>query len=110
MPTPVPVSRLSTADQTDVRLVDQCSRLEGLTRLLFGHPRRGQLPQLVVDKRKQFVRGLRIACRGRVEQTSDVGHNAEHTPARTDRRSENGTPSASLPHTTLSTTFVYAPV
>jgi hypothetical protein len=64
--------------ESEVSLVDQCSRLERVPGILLGHPRGGELPQLVVDEREQLGRGLGVAGRGRVQESGDVGHAAQH--------------------------------
>ncbi len=50
VPAAVPPGGRVTPDQSDVRLVDQRSRLQGLARFLLGHPGDGELAQLVVDE------------------------------------------------------------
>jgi hypothetical protein len=64
----VPPVRLPAADQSEVGLVDQGGRLQGLARLLFGHPGGRELSQLTVDEWQQLGRGRRVPARGRVQR------------------------------------------
>ena len=61
--------------------MDQGGRLEGVAGRLGRQPGGGELPQLVVDEREQLGRGLRVAGRGRVEESGDVGHVGRVYPA-----------------------------
>src|SRR5436309_6584140 len=55
-------------------LVNEGGRLQSLARSFTGHFVSCQAPELVIDQRKQFLRGLRIAtCLG-FENTGDVAH------------------------------------
>jgi hypothetical protein len=65
------------ADQPEVRFVDEGRSIEGVARRFGGHPRGGELPQLVVHERQQVGRGLAIAGLGRREEERHVGHSAE---------------------------------
>ena len=60
-PRPFQCRGRSPSDQPEVRLVDQGGGLEGLAGLLRGHPRGGELAQLVVDEREQLGGGLGVA-------------------------------------------------
>ena len=63
-------------DQPQVRLVDQGGGVEGVPGVFGGHPRGGELPQLVVDERQQVGRRLAVAGRGGVEEAGHIGHNS----------------------------------
>ena len=47
----VPVLRLLDVDEPNVRIVDERGRLQGLSRFLVRHLRRGEFAQLVLDQR-----------------------------------------------------------
>ena len=66
-----------SADEPQVRLVDQGGGVEGVAGGFGGHARGGELPQLVVDEREQVGGGLAVAGRGGVEEAGHVGHAAE---------------------------------
>src|SRR5262249_29689587 len=65
------------ADQPQVRFVNQRGGLEGLAGLLLGHPRRRELPRLVVDELQQLRGGLAVTGLCGLEQAGHVGHSAE---------------------------------
>jgi hypothetical protein len=52
----------------------QRGRLERLPRLLIGEPRRGQLPQFVIDQRQELLGSPRVALGGGVEDGGDLVH------------------------------------
>src|SRR5262249_16783527 len=70
----IPALGVLAPDQTEVRLMDQGSWLESLARLLAREARGGQLPQLVVHKREQLGRGVRVAGLDRRQDLRDIGH------------------------------------
>jgi hypothetical protein len=85
-----PPLRLAAADEPEVRLVDERGGLEGLAGSLLGHPRGGELAQLVVDEREQFLRGAGVALVDGVQDPRDVGHDGKHTRAAVGPRPETG--------------------
>ena len=76
----VPAELVGRADQPEVRLVDEGGRLQGVAGGLGGHPRGGELPQLVVDEREQLGGGLAVTGRRGVQESRHVGHSASVTP------------------------------
>ena len=75
--------------QTQVRLMDQGGRVEGVAGVLGRHPRGGEFPQLVVDEREQVGGGPAISgCRG-LQKAGHVGHVAECTPQGARQRLES---------------------
>src|SRR5262245_18428680 len=86
----VPVPRRFPADPPDVRLVDQCGRLERLSVVLLSHPGSGEPAQFVVDERKQLRGGLGIAGTDRGQDLRDVGYDAKHSSVENAPRWENG--------------------
>src|SRR5262245_45608946 len=70
----VPLLRLLTADQPQIRLMNQGRGLKCLTGFLGGQFSGGQLPKLGVDEREQPVGGLCVTGRGRVQQLGYSGH------------------------------------
>jgi hypothetical protein len=64
------------ADQSQIRFVNEGSGIECVAGCFGGHTSSGELPQLVVDERKQFIRGLMVAGLGDFKQTGHIGHNA----------------------------------
>jgi hypothetical protein len=54
---------LLVPDQPKVRLMHQGGGVEGVPRILRSHTRGRELPQLLVDERKQIGRGLAVAER-----------------------------------------------
>ena len=77
VPAVLPAARVRGADQSKVRLVDQGRGLKSLVGRLGRHAHGGELPQLVVDERKQLGRGLVVADRGRLEEAGNFGHAPE---------------------------------
>ena len=61
MPAAVPAGDLIHIHQSEVGLVDQTGRLEGLTWFFSGKLLGCQLAQLVVDERQELLGSLRIA-------------------------------------------------
>jgi hypothetical protein len=59
----VPVRTFPGADQSQVRLMDQCGGLEGLPRCLHGELLGRELAQLLVDARQQLAGRVRVALR-----------------------------------------------
>ena len=59
--------------------MNQGGRLEGLVGGLVGHPRGGELAQLVVDEREQVGGGLAVTGRRGVQESRHVGHSANVT-------------------------------
>jgi hypothetical protein len=55
----------------------QCRGLQGLARGLLRHLRRRQFPKFVIDERKQFLSGFRIALPRTVEDAGDIAHTSE---------------------------------
>ena len=78
------------SDEPDVGLVDQRRWLEGLPRLLVRQVCGGELAEFVVDEREQFGRGPGVARLDGIQELSDVGHGAQHTPARSEPPPETG--------------------
>jgi hypothetical protein len=70
----------SPHDQPQVGLVDQGGGPERLARILVGQARRGNLPQFVVDERKQLCGGLWVAGLDRCQDLRDIGHTGEFMP------------------------------
>ncbi len=68
------------AYQFQVSLVDERRRIKRLPRLLTSHPRAGQLPQLIVDKRHQFRGSVSVALFSLRED--DVVHKDQDTAGR----------------------------
>src|SRR5262245_34520176 len=48
-------------DQAKIRLMDQCSCLQGLPGLFLGHPLGSQFAQFIIDQRQQLLSGVPIA-------------------------------------------------
>src|SRR5262245_63077914 len=57
----VPRWRRFSADQPQIRLVDQCRGLERLAGFFVSEPGGGELAELVVDKRQKLVGGGGVA-------------------------------------------------
>jgi hypothetical protein len=55
MPAPLPLRALLAIDQADVRLMNQCRRVDGLPGPLVGHLARRKRAQLGIDQRQQVV-------------------------------------------------------
>jgi hypothetical protein len=82
--------------------MDKSSGLEGVARLLPGHPRSREPALFVVDEREQLLRGVWVALFDGGEDLCDVGQAAKHTPVGSEPRQETGT--ASTPPTTVGPT------
>jgi hypothetical protein len=54
--------------------VDEGGGLERVIGRLQGHPRRRQLPQLVIHERQQLRNGTAVSGRGGVQQERHLGH------------------------------------
>jgi hypothetical protein len=61
-------------DQSGVSLMDEGRRLERLARLLARQPMGGQLAQLLIHEREQFLGRPGIALLDRQEDSRDLGH------------------------------------
>ena len=70
LPSPPPAA----PDQSQICLVDQGRGLEGLPGLLLREPLCGQLAQLVVDQRQEFLNRLGVAVLDVREDAGDVVH------------------------------------
>src|SRR5262249_31716901 len=68
----VPVLLCAGADQAQIGLVDQGGGLERLSRLLVGELLGGELAQLVVDQRKEMLRGRGVALLAGTKDLCDV--------------------------------------
>jgi len=86
MPAAGPGALLVAADETQVGFMNQGGGLERLPRPLLGKPAGGQPTQLVVDKRQQLVRGVRVALLNRFKEMRDVAHRDEHKRLELDRQ------------------------
>ena len=73
VPSPIPLLRL-IARQPQIRFRHQRSWLESVTCLKAGHLRCSQPPQLLINQRQQFCRGLRIAFLSGIENQSEAFH------------------------------------
>ncbi len=60
----VPVLRPLSADEAQLRFVDQGRRLERLTGPFPGQPVTGEAPQLVLDQRQELLGGVPFALSG----------------------------------------------
>jgi hypothetical protein len=63
----VPAAFVRGPDESEVRLVDEGSWLEGMAGRLGCHPSGRELAQLVIDEREQIGRGAAIPGRSRIE-------------------------------------------
>jgi hypothetical protein len=68
----VPVGREVVPDQSEVRLMDEGGRLEGLARPLPGEQVGGQSAELGVHEREQGGGGLRVAGGRRVQELCNI--------------------------------------
>jgi hypothetical protein len=69
--TAVPLLRLIDIHETEVRLVNERGRLEGLPRRLASQTLRGELPKFRVDQGKQLLGGAGVT-------TSEVAEDARY--------------------------------
>jgi hypothetical protein len=67
VPAVLPANPVGSIDESEVRLVDQGSRLKGLVRRFGCHARGREFPQLVIDERQKFGGSLAVACRSGVK-------------------------------------------
>jgi hypothetical protein len=65
-------ARLPLIDELEVRLVDECRRLQGVAGALAPQVARGQAPQLRVDERHQLVERARVAAAPTLQKYGDV--------------------------------------
>src|SRR5262249_48110865 len=77
----VPVLGLLAADQSEVGIVDEGGRLEGLPGPLLGQSCRGESAQFVVDQGQQLGGGLRVSGRRVIKEACHRGHSAEYKRA-----------------------------
>ena len=57
-------------DQPQICFVNECRGIERVPRRFRSHPGSGQLPQFIIDKRKEFHRGLAIPFVGSFNEAS----------------------------------------
>ena len=63
--------QISTVDQAQIRLVHECGRLQSVTGALVPHVAARHAVQLVVDERREAIKGRRISAPPRLQQTGD---------------------------------------
>src|SRR5205823_11377587 len=83
--TAVPALDLLCAHQTQVRFVDQRSRLKRLAGLFVGQFLRSEEAQLIVNKRQELLCGGRIALLDGGENSGDLTHEVQHSRRRKKR-------------------------
>jgi len=96
-------------DQANVGLVDESSRLKGLSRLFVRQVCGGELPQLLADVRQQFRRGLGIDLVQGAQDLGDIGHYRRirwHSTSR-DRKTKNTHSSVPFQHRRAAHEHVY---
>ncbi len=65
---------LVRADQTQIGFVNEGGGVECLAGRFAGEALRGQLAQLVIDQRQQFIGGLRVAPSGAFQDDRELAH------------------------------------
>ena len=71
---------LARIDESDVRLVDEGRRLQGLARLLLFQPRGGKSSELVINQWQKLIRGGWISFLDLGQDLRYVGHAFQDTP------------------------------
>ena len=72
-------ARIGIADQSDIRLMHQCSGFQRVVRRFSLHALRCQLAKLIIDERKESVGGAGVALFDGVEETREVIHKIKTT-------------------------------
>jgi hypothetical protein len=70
----IPGRPVRPADESQVRLVDECGGVQGVVWSFGGHAGRGEFPQFVVDQREQLRGGLTVATVRCFQESRHVGH------------------------------------
>jgi hypothetical protein len=74
MPATVPLRRLRTICESNIRFMHQGSRVQRLTGLLVSQPLSRQFAQFVIDEWQQLLRRPRIAGIDGIQDLSDTVH------------------------------------
>jgi hypothetical protein len=69
VPAAVPAVPIASPDQPEIRLIDEGGRLQGVVGGLARHLRGSELPQFVVNERKQFGGSLAAAAGNKLEKS-----------------------------------------